>query len=168
MFFTLKHYYSVILTLRSKSYPPSLVLVTSILRSINFLNRSSFSFAAECKLVSNFSIRFSALFWLSFTATASLYALYFCNKRNATWWLVGLWCLAPLSTIFQLYRGGQLYCWREQAYPEKTTDLSRVTDKLYHIMSYRVHLAMNGVQTCNFNGDRSLIAQVVVDPTTIR
>jgi hypothetical protein len=43
--------------------------------------------------------------------------------------------IGPIQQYFS-YDGGQFYCLDEPDDPEKTTDLSQVTDKLYHIMLY--------------------------------
>ena len=81
-------------------------------------------------------------------------------------------CLTPVSTIFQLYRGGQYYCGRKPEDPAKTTDMSPVTDKHYLIM---VHISpwsgfeltrsvMIGTGSCisNYNAITATTARVSI------
>jgi hypothetical protein len=63
----------------------------------------------------------------------------------------------------QLYPGGQLCWWSKPEYPEKTTDMLQVTDKLYHIMLYREYLAMSRIRTYNVSGDKKIIKVICAD-----
>jgi hypothetical protein len=49
-----------------------------------------------------------------------------------------------IKNISDIYRGSQFYWWRKPEYPQKTTDLSQVTDKLYRMMLYTSPLPVSG------------------------
>ena len=60
---------------------------------------------------------------------------------------LGLWCLTPLSTIFQLYPGSQFYCWRRWKYPRKppTCRKSLTNFITFHLSNYHFLLVCIGI-----------------------
>jgi hypothetical protein len=52
--------------------------------------------------------------------------------------------------------------WRKPEYPEKTTDLLQVTDKLYDIMLYQVPITTNVVSSNPTHGEVYLIQHYVI------
>ena len=66
-----------------------------------------------------------------------------------TYWVRGLWlwCLTPLSTIFQLY--SQFY-WRK---PKKTAELPQVIDKTLSHNAVSSTPRLSGIRTHNVSGD---------------
>ena len=67
---------------------------------------------------------------------------------NSRWQKIqglGLWCLMPLSTIFQIYRGSQFYWWRKPEFRRKpsTCCMSLTT---FITMLYQAYLAWAGLE----------------------
>ena len=67
----------------------------------------------------------------------------FKNRWKSGLWL---WCLTPLSAIFQLYCGSQFCWWRKPEYRRNPPICHKSQTNFYHIMLYREHAAWTGFE----------------------
>ena len=109
----------------------------------------------------------SSVFWLCLLMEDKMFVLInFCpwelyhsawrSRPLPLWGLGYIWsvlcCLAPFSTIFQLYSGCRFYLWVNQSTRRKITDRPQVTDKtLSHNV---VHLGLSRILTHHISGER--------------
>jgi hypothetical protein len=66
---------------------------------------------------------------------------------------------------------GQFYWWRKLEYPEKTTDLSQVSEvtkfNIFYHMLYRVHLRKNFYRKCNFRRKIKICRKIIFVKRTL-
>ena len=121
----------------------------------NFLRDEIYSIGYKAvKIMSSWNIHFEEILTM-YRYSNSVWSFLYSKKNNSYLSMkhrlfvlrFTSWCLAVLSPIFVISLRSILLV-------EKTTDLPQVTNKLYSIILYRAHLAMNGILTHNFSGYR--------------